>query len=151
MNFIIEAPDNGPIALLIFGILTSIIVVIGIIVTIKSVDRQYITLRGLCSLGVVFVGLLVAPPLFTTYFLPIEGDTYDIKKFKAWVLDEYLIKLNDNQAEKLLDNTFNENDQEDIETTYITTLTGDDALATLFHDEDEWRLIVTESIAVPSN
>jgi hypothetical protein len=151
MNFITEESLQSEVIIWIV-ISAALVVIFGFIT--KRLDKTdsifFITVSLLISI-MSAASLLVAGTAYLVYGGNPTTSTYNTQEFKEWVLDEYRIELDDKQAELLLKNTFNKEKPSSTDAVYITTFDGKDALATLFHEKDEWRLIVTESIAVPSN
>lgn len=111
------------------------------------------------SAALVMTGLLalIMPLIFaavTTFlFLPSasENVSYDTSAFKEWASDTYMVDVNDNQTVALLSNTAKEDEPWLPNGVFVKTFDGKDAVAFLYHNEKEWRLIITESVAVPSH
>lgn len=86
--------------------------------------------------------------------MKVSGATdtsYDLPAFKKWASDTYMIDVNDEQAEELLANVVNAKQPYVGNGVYVEAFNGSDAIAVLYYDEVEWRLVITESMAVPSH
>jgi hypothetical protein len=152
MDFIIETQNTtlnaGNVMLFITFVLFAILCII--LTILYAIKRETF---GIVAGTFAIVFIVLSSALGTVTFNSDKETiiSHDTDKFKAWVLDEYLIEINDEQATALLDNTANEKEPYINSAVYVKTFNGEDAIATLFHDDNKWRLVVTQSIAVPSN
>lgn len=157
MDFITEvALPNGSIVGLYIAIGLVLVAVIPliIIIAIRKIGKKpvgdseavaWIILSSMIIFAIFWSVLYVVQE-----YKPQIATRYSIDKFQDWVLEEYRVEINEAQAEALLSNTVNSQNPITSDPVYITTFDGNDATALLFHEKDDWRLVIHDNVAVPA-
>jgi hypothetical protein len=79
------------------------------------------------------------------------GDvSYDTKKFQSWAAEEYMLELDKDQVNELMNNTVSNGDTRPPVPVRVEIFNGKDAMAYLFNNNKEWDIIVLESAVIPT-
>jgi hypothetical protein len=155
MDFITEttSPVVSPMWMIItLSVLTICVIGIAIVAPLYA-KRKTVLLQGIALVFLV-IGIVSVisscgtVPYYISHNKLATQTVYDNDKFSAWVLNEYRVEINDKQSEALLYNAVNTKNPTITDAVYIETFDGEDATAILFHNEDDWRLIIHDNIAI---